>query len=85
MQAFPGNDITPFPMPPMPDDVLNCIAREVRDIFNHNDWMDWAENLGFDLNSKSERRKLQKAFITLQDQADAFNSVFPGFPFELVE
>jgi hypothetical protein len=83
--VFSHNDITSIPVPPMPDDVLNCIARETMDCENHGDWMDWATDLGYDLNSKSERRKLQKAFITMQDQADSFSSVFRNFPFALVE
>lgn len=82
---FSHQDITSIPVPPMPDDVLNCIARETMDCENHGDWMDWASELGYDLNSKSERRKLQRAFITMQDQADSFSSVFRNFPFALVE
>jgi hypothetical protein len=83
--VFSHMDSLSFAIPPMPNEVLSCVAREIQDAHNYSDWTDWAEDLGFSLEGKSERRRLRKAFIIIEDQADRFNAVFHDFPFELCD
>lgn len=79
------SDFDSVPVPPMPDDVLNCVAREIRDCDNYGDWMEWANEFGFDLNNKKIRREAQKAFLTIEDNKERFEDVFRNFPYQFIE
>jgi hypothetical protein len=57
---------------PMPNEVIECLCSDWLSIENYNDWNDWATDMGYDLNNKSDRRKARRSFEAIEDQsADA--------------
>jgi hypothetical protein len=55
---------------PMPDQIIESICSEWLSIENYNSWDDWAVDMGYDLNNKSDRRKARRSFEAIEDQSE---------------
>ena len=61
-----------FPIPPRPDSVLQCIISDSNYVNQYSDYMDWASELGYDMNDKKERRKAKMTFLQCETQKENF-------------
>lgn len=56
-------------VPPMPDQVIECLCGDWLSIENYNTWDDWADDMGYDFNSKA-RRDAKRTYHTIIDQSE---------------
>jgi hypothetical protein len=72
-------------VPPMPDQVIECICSDCQLTEGYHSWEDWATDLGFDLNSKTDRSKARRSFETIIDQSEQAQEFFGSDWNELIE
>jgi hypothetical protein len=63
-------------VPPIPDQVIECICSDWLSIENYHSWEDWGKDLGYDLNSKSDRQKARRTYENVIDQSDEAQEFF---------
>lgn len=63
-------------VPPMPDQVIECVCGDWLSIENYHSWEDWGNDLGYDFNSKSDRQKARRAYENSIDQSDEAQDFF---------
>jgi len=74
-----------IPVPPMPDQVIECIVSDHISIDGYHKWDDWATDLGFDLNSKSDRKNAKRGYENTIDQSEQAQMFFQSHWSELIE
>jgi hypothetical protein len=72
-------------VPPMPDQVVECICGDWLSIENYGSWDDWACDMGFDIDSKMDRLKAKTSYNTIQMQSDKAQMFFGSDWSELIE
>lgn len=72
-------------VPPMPDQVIECICGDSQSTEGYSSWEEWATDFGFDLNSKTDRSKARRSFETTIDQSKEAQEFFGSDWNELIE
>lgn len=72
-------------VPPMPDQVIECITTDWLSIENYNSWDDWAIDMGYDLENKNDRRKAKRTYHTVIDQSEDAQIFFSSHWNQLIE
>jgi hypothetical protein len=72
-------------VPPMPDQVIECVCSDCQSTEGYHSWEDWATDLGFDLNSKKDRSKARRSFESTIDQSEQAQEFFGSDWNELIE
>ena len=73
------------PVPPKPDEVIECILSDWLSIENYGSWDDWANDMGYDLEFKNNRQSAKIAYTTIQKQSDDAQCFFRSDWSELIE
>lgn len=63
-------------VPPMPDQVIECICSDWLSIENYHSWDDWAVEMGYSLESKEDRLKAKTIYNQVQLQSDKAQMFF---------
>jgi hypothetical protein len=72
-------------VPPMPDQVIECLCSDWLSIENYGSWDDWAADMGYDINNREQRLNAKTTYNTIQLQSDKAQMFFRNHWSELCD
>lgn len=63
-------------VPPMPDQVIECLCSDFLSIENYGSWDDWAADMGYDIDNREQRLNAKTTYNQIQLQSDKAQMFF---------